>query len=362
MNIIISRPKLQTALRFAERVISKNISLPILSTVLLKAKDGQFRLSATNLEMGLNYWLGAKIDQPGEIAVPARIFSEFIGQIGDERLNLSVEKNVIHINSDRYKTRILGMEPKEFPLIPKSKNTSQFKISAADLRDGILGVLDATALTETRPELNGVFMALDKNKAVFAATDSFRLAEKTIALQATTEIKIIIPRSTAAELVRIADENGQELTVNVADNQLFVAGENFEFISRLIDGRYPDYKKIIPEKFISLAKTNKADFERNIRTAGIFSSSISDIKIKAEDNLMTITAKNSDRGEIDAAADCQLKNEPFEISLNYRYLLDGLKTIPGENVIIQFTGDGSPLVLKGDERQDQTYLIMPLRN
>ncbi|MEK7507426.1 MAG: DNA polymerase III subunit beta [Patescibacteria group bacterium] len=362
MNIIISQSKLQTALRFAERVISKNISLPILSTVLLKAKDGQLKLSATNLEMGLNYWLGAKIDQAGEIAVPARIFSEFISQVGDERLNLSVEKNIMHINSDRYKTQILGMEPKEFPLLPKIKSASQFKISAADLKDGLLGVLDATAPTETRPELNGVFMALDKNKAAFAATDSFRLAEKIITLQATAEIKIIIPRNTAAELVRIAGENGPELTVNVADNQLFVVGESFEFISRLIDGRYPDYKKIIPEKFISLVKVNKAGLERNIRTAGIFSSSISDIKIKVEDNLMMITAKNSDRGEIDATVDCQLKNEPFELSLNYRYLLDGLKTISTENAIIQFTGDGSPLVLKGDERQDQTYLIMPLRN
>lgn len=362
MNIIINQPKLQTALRFAERVISKNISLPILSTVLLTAKDGQLKLSATNLEMGLNYWLGAKINQAGEIAVPARIFSEFIGQISDERLNLLIEKNVIYINSDHLKTRILGMEPKEFPLIPQVKSTGQFKVSAVDLRDGILGVLDAAAVSETRPELNGVFVALTKNKAEFAATDSFRLAEKIINLQATTEIGIIIPRNTAIELVRIASENGQELTVSVADNQLFVVGENFEFISRLIDGHYPDYKKIIPEKFIALAKINKANLEKNIRTAAIFSSSISDIKIKVEDGLMTITAKNSDRGEIDATLDCQLKNEPFELSLNYHYLLDGLKTIPTENVLIQFTGDGSPLVLKSDERQDQTYLIMPLRN
>ena len=138
-------------------------------------------------------------------------------------------------------------------------------------------------------------------------------------------------------------------------------GADFEFISRLIDGRYPEYKRIIPEKFVSLARVNKNEFERNIRLASVFSSSISDIKLKAEKNVIQLTARNSDRGEIAATLPCVLKDLPFEIAVNYNYLLDGLKIIPTENVIMQFTGDGSPLVLRGEERKDHTYLIMPLR-
>ena len=361
MNVLVNHQQLNSALRVVEKMVSRNVSLPILNTVLLKTENGRLRLSATNLEMGINYWLSAKINQEGEIAVPARVFSDFIGNIYDEKVNISAAKNIVAINSENYQTQILGMETRDFPLIPKMRNAIQFKIQSASLKEAIAGVFESSALSETRPEISGIFVNIQKNKAEFAATDSFRLAEKIIDLEEGIEKSIILPRGAALELLRIAESSGEVLTVAISDNQIFVLGADFEFISRLIDGRYPEYKRIIPEKFVSLARVNKNEFERNIRLASVFSSSISDIKLKAEKNVIQLTARNSDRGEIAATLPCVLKDLPFENAVNYNYLLDGLKIIPTENVIMQFTGDGSPLVLRGEERKDHTYLIMPLR-
>ncbi len=362
MNLIVNQKKLISAVRTVEKVVSKNISLPILNTILLKTDNGRLKLSATNLEIGINYWLGAKINEDGEVAVPARIFSDFISNITDEKLVLAAKKNVISINSDHYKTQILGMETKDFPIIPKIKKEISFKINSQALKIALVSVLDSAALSETRPEISGVYVSISAKNAEFAATDSFRLSEKIIILNDGKEKTFILPRNTAIEVIRIAENIENDLSLAVSDNQILIYGDDFEIISRLIDGHYPEYKRVIPDKFIALAKVNKAEFEKSIRMASIFSSSISDIKLKAGNNLMEISAKNSDRGEISANLVCEIKNKPFEVSVNYHYLLDGLKVLPAEHVIIQFTGEGGPLVLKGENQNDQTYVIMPLRS
>lgn len=362
MNIIINQRKLLTALRIVERIVSRNISLPILGTILLKTDNGRLKLSATNLEIGINYWVGAKIGEDGEISVPVRIFSDFISNVVDEKVVITASRNVISINSEHYKTQILGMESKEFPIIPKVKKETSFKINSQALKTSLVTVFDSASLSETRPELGGVYLAIFNDRAEFAATDSFRLSEKITPLKDGTNKVLIIPRNTAAEIIRILENIEEDIFLAASENQIFLYNEDFEFISRLIDGHYPEYKKVIPDKFISLARLDKNEFEKNIRMASIFSSSISDIRLKIAKDLMEISAKNSDRGEIVSRLGCELKNKPFEVSVNYNYLLDGLKVIPTENIVLEFTGDGSPLVLRGDNLKDQTYVIMPLRS
>lgn len=362
MDIIINQKKLVSAVRIVEKAVSKNVSLPILNTILLKTNNNRLKLSATNLEIGINYWLGVKINKSGEVAVPARIFSDFISNITDEKLSLTVQKNIVFINSEHYKTQILGMDTKDFPIIPQIKKEISFKINSQILKTALMSVLDSASLSEARPELSGIYICISKNRAEFAATDSFRLSEKIIGLHDGIEKTFILPRNTAIEIIRIAENIDDDLSLAVSDNQVVIFGDDFEIISRLIDGHYPEYKRVIPEKFIALAKINKTEFEKSIRMASIFSSSISDIKLKAGKDQMEISAKNSDCGEIITDLACEIKNKPFEISVNYHYLLDGLKVLPTEHVILEFTGDGSPLVIRGDNLKDQTYVIMPLRS
>ncbi len=362
MIIITNQKKLLFAVRALEKIISRNVSLPILNSILIKTENGRVKLAATNLEVGINYWIGARIEENGEIAIPARIFSDFLSNITDENVTLKVQKNVVSINSDHYKTQILGMETKDFPIIPKILKNSPFKINSLTLKNALMNVFDSIAISETRPELSGIYINIVNNRAEFAATDSFRLSEKIIELKDGVSGSFILPRNTAVEIMRLMESLDEDVNFVVSENQILIFGEDFEIISRLIDGHYPEYKRVIPDKFISLVRINKSDFEKNVRMASIFSSTISDIKLKAGKDLMEITAKNSERGEIVANVACEIKNKPFEISVNYHYLLDGLKILPTENVVLEFTGDGSPLVLKGENLKDQTYVIMPLRN
>lgn len=363
MIITINQRKLFSAIKNAERIVSRGNSLPILQSILLKTENGILKISATNLEMGVNYYVSVKVDREGSIAVPAKIFSDFISNISDEKVVISVKANSMTIDSEKYKTQLLCFNPDEFPIIPANKNKNSFKIETEVFRKALSSVIDSVALSETRPELNGVYLDITSQKIELAATDSYRLSEKVLNIKEGLEKAIILPRNTALELIRLLDNlDSDSITISLSENQIFVSNEDFELVSRLIDGKYPDYKRIIPEKFISLARFKKSELEKGIKTASIFSSSISDIKIQITDGEAKIFAKNSGRGEISATLACELKNEGFELNANYNYLLDGLKSIDTENVVLKFTGDGSPLVVKADGQEDFTYLIMPLRS
>lgn len=362
MNIIINQKKVNQVIKGIERVISRSHSLPILQSVLIKTENGRLRISATNLEIGVTYWISAKIEQEGTIAVPAKILSEFIGNIDDEKIVFRGKENILEIISENYKTQILCPGANEFPIIPEPKEKNGMAINPEGLKEALLSVIDSVALSETRPELSGVYINFTAGKVAFAATDSYRLSEKIITVKEGVVKEIILPRATALELIRICDVVDDDLYLSFSENQIFVKNGEFAMVSRLIDGRYPDYKKVIPENFVSLARVKRTELEKGIRTASIFSSNASDIKIKVKDKGVEIWAKNSTRGEISATLDGELKNEAFEINVNYNYLLDGLKSISTENALIQFTGEGSPLVLRAEDKKDFTYLIMPLRN
>lgn len=362
MKIIINRNKLHTAVRSVERMVSKNISLPILNTILFKTENGHLRLTATNLEIGIHYSIGAKIEQEGVIAVPARVFSDFIGNVQDEKITLSTDGNILALDSEHYQTKILSMGGEEFPLIPSLYNVVEFVISTEILQQALGSVLDATSLLETRPELTGVFVNVGRTQIIFAATDSFRLSEYIAPVPTPIEKTFILPRATALEMMRLVGEHEGDVRFAVSENQVAMRGEGFELVSRLIDGRYPDYKKIIPEKYHEEVTVGKQELERNVRMASIFSSSISDLLVKVAKGQMMLTAKNSDRGEIAAELPCSGAKNPFEVTVNYRYLLDGLKVITTNDVVVGYTGPGSPLVLRGAGQDRQIYIIMPLRS
>lgn len=363
MKVSVQQKNFKKALHLVERIVSRNVSLPILNNILIKTENGRLRISATNLEIGITCFIGAKIDEVGEIAVPARIISDFVNTVNEETIVLTTKNNSLLVNSDSYKTQILGFGTTEYPIIPKIKNDPLCAMPAKMMRSALSVVMDSIAASEVRPELSGMYAQFLKNKIIFAATDSFRLAEKKMDLKHNGNVSVIIPRNTAAELMRISGDLDTDIQVRIGDNQISFSSGDTEIVSRLIDGNYPDYAKVIPEKALSRALISKSELEKNIRLAGLFSSSIADVKISCADGKATIASKNADKGEIQTSAAAVVKNEPFEIALNFNYLLDGLKAIDTDKVVIEFTGSGSPLVLRpDDERKDTVYLVMPLRN
>ena len=291
MRITTNLKNLSKALTLVDRVISKNPVLPILNNILLKVENGRLKVSATNLEIGINYTLGAKVDESGEIAVPARIFSDFVKNLEGDKLNLISKNNILIINTEKYKTQILGFDPKDFPIIPKIKNDVLFLISSKILKSALSTVLDSMAISETRPELSGAYIQFESNKFILAATDSFRLVEKIFELKQKNNLSFILPRGTVLELIRILGELNEDIQIRYSDNQVSFCTDDLELVSRLIDGSYPDYKKVIPEKYISKVLIKKEELERNIRLAGLFSSSIADINLNCDSKITTITAR-----------------------------------------------------------------------
>lgn len=363
MRITVSQKNLKRALGLVEKIVSRNPSLPILNNILMKTDNGRLKISSTNLEVGINCIIGAKIDEMGGIAVPARVSSDFINNVSDERITLYTKNNILFINSDRYKTQILGFDPKDFPIIPKIKEGPVAVISSKILKSMLYSIADAIAISETRPELAGVYADISAKKITFAATDSFRLSEVNFDTKNTGQHSMIIPRNTVMELIRVTSDIERDIEVKIGDNQISFCNDDFELVSRLIDGNYPDYKKVMPNKFLSRVLVQKSDFEKDIRLAGLFSSNISDVKLLCSKDSIIIKSKNSDKGEIETSVPAVLKNEPFEISVNYHYLLDGLKVMDSDKVVLEFTGNGNPLIIKPhDNSRELMYLIMPLRS
>ncbi len=363
MRVTVQQQNLKKAIHLVERIVSRNISLPILNNILLKTENGRLRVIATNLEIGITCTIGAKIDEQGEIAVPGRIIADLLNTTPEGSVLLTTKNNTLHIAADLYKTNILGSDPKDYPTIPRIKTPAIAAIPAAMLRSVLASVVDSIATSEARPELSGLSVQFTEQATIFAATDSFRLAERKVQGGNKVTQSVIIPRSTITELIRLSSDQEAVFEIKVADNQIALVSEDVEIVSRLIDGTYPDYAKVIPERVVSKVLVSKIDLEKSIRLAGLFSSGISDIKLQCEESGMTISSKNSEKGDVQSKTEAILKNEPFELALNFNYILDGLKIIPTEKIIIEFTGQGSPLILKPDNESVQLlYLIMPLRN
>lgn len=365
MKLIILTRNLQQGLNTVKNIVGKNLNLPILNTILLTAKNNQINISTTNLELGINYYLAAIVENEGKVAIPAKIFSDFILNIKDEKIELSIKDNILNIQSANFKTKIICFDSKDFPLIPKLKNNPVTTLPAKIIKNILSSVFDSISLSQTRPELGGVFVNFNKSKIYFASTDSFRLTEKIISADCNKQISVIIPRNTIAELIRILSDHEKEISINIEENQIQLSCEDFDIISRLIEGRYPDYQKVIPIKSVSQVLFKKEDFQNNIRLAGLFSSNINDIGLRLDKKEAVIFSKNPDRGEFNSRikniSDIQI-DEPFEVLLNYNYLVDGLKNIPSEEVVFEYSGDGAPVTLRPkDNELNLTYLIMPLK-
>lgn len=363
MNITINQQKLKKVISATERVISKSLTLPILHNLVIKTEQGRVKIYSTNLEIGITGWLSAKIEEEGEIALPAKIFSDFVNNLHEEKISIFTKENIIYVNTDQYKAKIIGFSSKEFPLVPKPKETAFLSLNASTLVKLINSVIDSVSLSEARPELSGIFLSFLPQSITSAATDSFRLAEQVIWESGKKECSVIIPRSTAQEIMRIFGGEEESVAITLSENQIFFKGEDLEIVSRLIDGHYPDYKKVIPEKSSHRVLLSVQEMEKSIKLASIFSSNVSsDIKLQGDKNGLKILARNPDKGEVSLSIPAQGEGNNFEITVNFRYLLDGLKIMPTENVIFEFTGEGSPLVLKPEAQKDLTYLIMPLRS
>ena len=378
MKLTCTQENLNKALNIVGKIINKNTTLPILNNILLKTEKGRLKLSSTNLELGINYWVGGKIEEDGEITVPTRLFANFISSLPNNNVEIKLKGDSLNIKCDKYKTSIKGLSAKEYPLIPKIEAEPVFKINSSDFKQALMQVLPAISNSESRIEITGVFLdlsKLDKNKIVLVTTDSYRLAEKTLILKKENINKealnlagnissVIIPKNAVQELIRDLDDSENLLEVMISENQILFKFDNANMISRLLEGKYPDYKQIIPTKFETEAVVDINEIANAIRVAGLFvsvSSNNIELKTYPNSNVLEVSSGVSEIGSNNTKVAAEIKGKDLEVIYNHKYLSDGFGGMDGEKAILKINSEKLPTVLTSVTDKGLLYIIMPVR-
>lgn len=371
MEIICSTEKLKKALEYTERIVTRYITLPILNNVLIKTEKNGLKISSTNLELGVNSWLACKVVKSGEITVPAKVFSSIISALNSDKVSLEIKKdNVLHINSESYKAALKGEDSKNFPIIPKLNKNTVFELEADVFCKSLNQLVGFVSNSETRPEITGIFLYKNtgNNNLFIVSTDSFRLGERIIDLgdnYKDLSFSVIVPSKTVSELIRIFSDYKEKIVINIEKNQVGFESDKTELVSRLIEGNYPDYKKLIPTEFNTTANVNKISFIKTVKLVSLFSGRINDIKlsfVKNNNSRLIFYAGDSDLGENDANLDIELTGAGLDIKFNWRYLLDGVSNVSDDVISFNFIDESKPCLVKFPKDKNFIYLVMPIRS
>lgn len=366
MKFICTQENLKKGLGLVSHLAGRNQNLPILNNVLMEVKDGSLILSTTNLEIGIKSKIRGKVEKEGSLTVPAKLFYDYIQSIRGEKIEIEAKGNNLEIKTENSHTVLKGLDYSEFPLIPEieKKHTAVFNVG--ELKEALGLVLFATAFDNARPEISGVLFSFSKNKLILAATDSYRLAEKTINTKTMVDLdkKLIIPSFTLQELNRLMGEvdKKQDITMNINENQISFESDATVMMSRITEGEYPDYKQIIPQTAKTEVTINKNILQQNIKAASLFCrQGINDISIFFYDNKIEIRALNDQLGESKTIVEGKITGEKNQIIFNYHYLLDVLASLNDKEVIIKINNPEMPGLITPVGREDYLYIIMPIK-
>ena len=366
MKLIILRTNLIEALGVIERGVGENANLPILKSFLIKTGGGRIFFASTNLELAIECVVPGKIVAEGPVAVPFSVFNSIIKNLAAERVIIEEKDKKVMITTDNYEAVVQGQDANEFPIIPSvSDGAESFKIPTKDLKDAIGCVIPSAQYSEIRPEISGVLISSSDGAMDFVATDGFRLAEKKLgntAIEPTRDFSVILPLKTASEVLRVF--NGVEaIDVSLDQSQVLLKGDGERVISRLIDGRFPDYKAVIPNDCRTEVTVDRQELINAVRLASTFSGKSNDITIRIGENGKFIEVYSADAsiGENNYKVPVKTTGEKFSVIFNWRYILDGLKVHKTQNVVIGFNSSEKPVLLRGEGDKTTSYVAMPIR-
>ena len=373
MKLSCLQENLNRGLNLVARAAATRTTLPITNHVLLASDQGRLKLAATNLEMAISCWIGAKIEEEGAITVPARLLTEFIGSLPSDKVDISLspKTKTLGLKCARFEARISGIDAKDFPPIPKVEGGVTTKIEVAALRQGINQIAFAAATDESRPVLTGVNAEFDGDLLTLAAADGFRLAVYKLPLTVPVAPKttVIIPSRALLELNRLASDQEEtiEITVNANKSQALFRLKNIELVSQLVQGTFPKYGQLIPQSFSTRAVVDVAEFLRATRTASIFArdgSGIVRLVIVPGADLtpgkVTISARSEEIGDDSGEVDATVEGQEAKIAFNGKYLMDVLGVLNEDKVALETTNPSSPGVIRPIGYDSYVHVVMPM--
>ncbi len=374
MKVSVLQENLAKGVSIVGRAVPTRPTMQVLGNILLETEEGRLKLAATNLEMGITAWIGAKIEEDGAITIPARTFIDLVNQLSPERvdLTLDVRNQMLKVHCGATNSNIKGIDANEFPLIPQAGEDPGIAVPGSVLREMISQTVFSAASDDNRPILTGVYTKISGDTLVMAAADGYRLSVRTTPLEVGTPrpIELIIPARTLTELGRTISDEDEEVLISIPQgrNQVIFYLKNVDVASTLLDGKFPDYNTIIPRSFSTSTVAYTADLLRACKRADIFARDANNnakVIVTPADNpsapgIVRLSATSLERGDADAIVDATVNGDSQEISFNVRYLIDVLSVIREEQVVLQSNGPTAPGVVRPVGRDDFTHVIMPM--
>ncbi len=377
MKLSCTKDNLHQGLSITSHLMAKNTNLPILQNVLLKAEGGTIRFTATNLDLAVNCSVRGKVDEPGEYTIPSKLFFDYVSLLPNETIHIQADEQAAQIECGTHKTKINGLTSAEFPLVPRVLGERSVQIPVGDFKRALSQVLFAVTTNESRPELTGVSFQFvpheDEGRLTMAATDSYRLAEATIPVVSPIEepMALVVPAKTLAEVNRILSvfkddvELPSFLTLSISGSQVVFVYGSVELISRIIDEQYPDYRQIIPTQFQTQALIDREDFMKAVKSASLFSKNgLFDVSLgfDPQSKQLCVSATDATRGHNQSQCSADVSGQANTVTVNYRYLLDGLQAISSDQVMFEMIDPGNPCLLtpKG-ATEGFRYVVMPIK-
>jgi DNA polymerase-3 subunit beta len=375
VKIICKQQDLSRGLSAVSHAVSSRSTLPILSNILLTTDHGRLKLSATNLEIGINCWVDAQIEEEGTTTVPAKLLTDLVSSLPQAPVEMALveDTNTLNVKSLGSTANIKGMDASEFPLIPNAEDGEPpVVLEAMLLKEIIAEVAFAAADDDSRPVLTGVLVQVGGEKITLAAADAFRLAVRVAALPGDDHPRgdILIPARTLTELARILPSEGMvEMIVTPNRSQVLFHTQNLDLVSRLIDGTFPNFRQIIPKEHSTRAVVETKQFAEAIKRAALFardSSNITRIKINAGENdglepgSITVEATAEDLGDNTSTINAAVDGPELQIIFNVKYLADVLTVVGTPEVALEANAATKPGVIKPVGADDYTYVIMPM--
>lgn len=363
MRVTVPKEKILNAALIAERVIGKKETLPVLSCILIDVgKDVSLR--ATNLEAGVDIHMGADVDEKGVVAVPASILTQTLRSVSGDKVTLKVDGANLHIQARGSKTLIKAVPHDEFPALAGKEGGKGLRLQRELLLQALQAVVYAASTSMIRPELGSVYVKVDDSKLTAVATDSFRLAEKTISdASGGGSADVLIPLKHAQEILHILERiSSEDVEIIVDDAQLTLKSDNLRFVSRVIDGTFPNYHEIMPKNFSTEATLLKSDFAEALRKARVFAGADQHVgfHVYPKKKVFDITAQSAAIGEMSDSLEAAVTGDDIDVNFHIGYVADCLQSIPSDSLILGFSGAGKPLVVRGVSDATFTYLVMPL--
>lgn len=371
MNFSVLQENLNTALQNVSRFVSPKTQLPILSNILFQSDNGRLKLSATNLELGINYWLGAKIEKEGSFTIPSKEITEFISYLSAGKIDINLnDKSLLTVNSSKANSTFTTSPATDFPSSPTLDDSKTFDLDLSLLSKTVNQIVFAAATDDTRPVLTSVFWHFSPDQFIIAATDGFRLSVKTTKLVNPLNIQTdadgftyLVPARTLAEVVKLAKTSK---TVKIGptsdEHQLVFVLEDLELVSRLVQGDFPPFQKIIPQETATKVFVDRSELSQAIKIASVFArESANVVKFSLKTNSIELSANAPQLGQNKIDVDARIEGNPLEIAFNFKFISDFLNICTGDEILIELNEPLSSAIFRDQSDPEFIHIIMPVR-